>query len=181
MKRTEMNRRDFTRLTAAAFGGVVAGTMAGCGEQAATNGGGEGAAPAGGEAAAEGSDAGSGTAHDHDHEHADGEAGEHDVANMMGDVHVCRGLNMCKGQGQGGGNACAGQGACATAEAHSCHAANACKGQGGCGDFAGQNACKGQGECNVPLREDTWVKARAAFEKAMKAAGKDVGPAPAAG
>ncbi len=31
MKRTELNRRDFNRLTSATFGGLLAGTIAGCG------------------------------------------------------------------------------------------------------------------------------------------------------
>ena len=32
MKQNDMNRRDFTKLTAAAFGGLVAGSMIGCGK-----------------------------------------------------------------------------------------------------------------------------------------------------
>ena len=50
------------------------------------------------------------------------------------EVHLCRGLNECKGQGKGGGNACRGQGACATAKEHACGGQNECKGLGGCGD-----------------------------------------------
>jgi hypothetical protein len=87
-------------------------------------------------------------------------------------------LNTCKGKGKGGGNDCAGQGKCATAEAHSCHGKNACKGQGGCGEHPAQNACKGQGDCAVPLKEGAWKKARSNFEAVMKKAGKKVGAAP---
>ena len=96
----------------------------------------------------------------------------------MADVHVCRGLNACKGKGAGGENECAGQGACATAEHHHCHFQNACKGQGGCGETAGMNECKGKGECAVPLMEKTWTEARARFEEKMQSAGKEVGAAP---
>ena len=171
MKSSEMNRRDFTRWTAAAFGGVVAGTLAGCAGEEPTKG---PAAPAGGEGtgsggAPEGSGAGapegSGAAHITDGETA------HDVAYLMEEPHVCKGLNTCKGKGKGGENACAGQSACATANEHSCHTHNECKGQGGCGDHPGQNACKGQGECAVPLSKPSWETARTAFEKAMKDAG----------
>ena len=171
MKSSEMNRRDFTRWTAAAFGGVVAGTLAGCSSEpdpAAPAAGAGGGTPEGSGAAPEGS----GAAHITDSE------ATHDVAYMIEEPHVCRGLNTCEGKGQGGENACGGQGACATATAHTCHTHNECKGQGGCGDFPGQNACKGQGECAVPLSEPTWETARAAFEKAMQAAGNTVGAAP---
>jgi len=99
-----------------------------------------------------------------------------------GEVHACRGLNACKGQGVGGDNSCAGQGTCATASAHSCSGQNECKGQGGCDENPGSNACKGQGGCEVPIKKaDTWQKAREAFEARMKEAGKEVGAAPAAG
>jgi hypothetical protein len=99
---------------------------------------------------------------------------------LLKDPHVCRGLNTCKGKGTTKDNACAGQGKCATAEKHTCDAQNACKGQGGCGETPGENACKTKGSCHVPLTPDTWKKARAHFEAAMKKAGKSVGPAPAA-
>jgi hypothetical protein len=135
-----LSRRDFNRLTAAAFGGVLLGTTLG--------------------------------AHAAD--------GKLDPANMLGDKHVCRGLNTCKGKGQGSKNSCAGMGDCATAEKHSCGGENACKGQGGCEGVAGQNACKGQGKCEVPLKEKTWKQARAAFEKQMKKMGKAFGDAPKA-
>jgi len=103
------------------------------------------------------------------------------------EIHVCRGLNSCKGQGvdwdfDGDGkpdlNACAGQGACATAKHVSCNGENDCKGQGGCGNTAGANDCKGQGQCHVPLTTDTWKKARARFEVRMKKENKEYGDAP---
>jgi hypothetical protein len=166
MKKTDLNRRDFNRLTMAAFGGIVAGTAIGCGQ------GGEEPAPKTGGEPAEPPD----TA-------AEEPAGEPAMAanDWTEDIHVCRGLNACNGKGAGGENACAGQGSCATAEAHSCHGSNACKYQGGCGDSVGQNACNGKGECGVPLGDDAWAKARAAFETAMQKASKDFGKAPAKG
>ena len=98
---------------------------------------------------------------------------------ILDEPHVCRGLNSCKGLGKGGENACAGQGACASVADHACGTQNECKGQGGCGELPGMNACKGQGACHVPLMDEIWPKARAAFEAAMKKSGKDVGAAPA--
>jgi hypothetical protein len=88
-------------------------------------------------------------------------------------------LNTCKGKGAGKQNSCAGTGACAIAEKHTCKGENACKGQGGCGNNPGENACKGQGACAVPLSDAAWKKARAKFEQLMKTAGKQYGPAPA--
>jgi hypothetical protein len=92
--------------------------------------------------------------------------------------HICRGLNLCKGQGKGQKNECAGLGSCATAQKHACDGLNSCKGQGGCGEFPGQNACKGQGSCAVPLKDATWAKARKKFEELLNADGKKFGPAP---
>ena len=109
-----------------------------------------------------------------------GDAPKDEVAIILQDPNVCRGLNACKGKGMGE-HECAGQGSCATAEAHSCKGENVCKGQGGCGATAGQNACKSQGECAVPLSEKAWTKARAAFDSASKEAGMTVGAAPAKG
>src|SRR5687767_6776842 len=76
------------------------------------------------------------------------------------EVHLCRGLNDCKGQGKGGGNACRGQGACATAKEHTCGGQNECKGLGGCGEKVGANDCKEMGGCQVPLMEDAWKTLR---------------------
>lgn len=97
---------------------------------------------------------------------------------MLMEPHVCRGLNTCKGLGADGKNQCAGTGSCASAKAHGCAGMNECKGQGGCGGKAGMNDCKGHGGCAVPLKADAWKSARAAYEAAMKAGGKQCGLAP---
>lgn len=100
------------------------------------------------------------------------------------EMHVCRGLNSCKGNGgcgeAPGKNECAGMGGCATVAKHGCSGQNSCKGTGGCGEAPGENACKGKGGCAVPLEESAWTKARARFEERMKKAGKKFGPAPKA-
>ena len=150
MEPSELNRRDFNKLAMAAFGGILAGTMAGCGGEEAAE---EAPPPSAGE----------------------GEA----AATETAEAHVCRGLNACEGKGVGGDNACAGQGACATAEAHTCHTMNDCKGQGGCGEHPGQNDCKGMGECGVPLSDEAWAKAREQFEASMSEQGTSIGEAPA--
>ncbi len=98
---------------------------------------------------------------------------------LLKEPHVCRGLNACKGTARGGGNACAGQGKCATSEAHGCGGRNACKGQGGCGASPGKNACKGQGKCGVPITMDpAWKKVRTALDGLAKQHGFALGPAP---
>jgi hypothetical protein len=135
MKTDDVTRRDFGKLTLAAFGGVLAGSLL-TGRSL----------------------------------HAETAAG--------GDKHLCCGLNACKAQGAGGKNDCAGQGSCATVEAHGCSGMNDCKGLGG-GDNPGVNDCKGKGGCNVPLSGEGWKKGRANFEAAMKKAGKKLGAAPA--
>ena len=93
--------------------------------------------------------------------------------------HVCCGLNTCKGTSTSGDNACAGQGACATATTHGCQGLNDCKGQGGCGQHPGQNTCEGKGSCAVPLKRPQWELARPLFEKLMPLSGRTVGRAPA--
>ena len=138
MENANVNRRAFNKLTAAAFGGMVAGTALSASAQ--------------------------------DKKTKEKEENK--------DIHVCRGLNQCKGHDPSGKNACAGQGACATAKAHECAGMNACKGQGGCGEKPGENKCKEMGKCAVPLSDKTWKVARASFEKRMKAAKKEFGPAP---
>lgn len=170
MKKTDLSRRDFNRLSMAAFGGVVAGTFAGCADEGADPAPASAPAPDAG-AAPDGSDT---TATEG--EEAGEPAAEETASLLMGEKHVCRGLNQCKSDA----NACAGQGTCATFAAHECGTHNECKGQGGCGDKPGENACKGMGKCAVPLKEHAWGKARANFEAAMTAAGKEAGPAPAA-
>ncbi len=157
MTENNMNRRDFTKLTAAAFGGLVAGSMIGCGSKAKedvkeTKGGGD-------------DNKGSGTTDT---------GGDADVKVA---AHACRGLNECKSAK----NDCAGKSACSTVEAHECGGHNKCKNQGGCGGTAGANACKEKGGCAVPIKEaKMWKSARAAFEKRMKDAKKEFGDAPAA-
>jgi hypothetical protein len=138
---SEIDRRTFHQLAAAALGGIAAGTLAGCG----------GAKPA----------AGTGTT-------------------AAADIHLCRGLNDCKGKGKGGENSCRGQGACATAAESSCGGKNECKGLGGCGANVGANDCKGKGGCHVPLMEGAWNKLHAKLEAEWKAKKLDYGPAPAA-
>jgi|SRR5262245_20797315 len=157
MENPELNRRDFHRLTMAAFGGAVAGSLAGCGEEKK---------PAG-----TGTTPGAG---------APAKSGGAEVAVAKGEPHACRGLNACKGQGADGKNDCAGQGDCATAAwHHSCNGQNDCKGQGGCGDDPTQNDCKGKGSCHVPLMDSVWGAARKHFEEKMKEGDKKVGAAPA--
>lgn len=95
------------------------------------------------------------------------------------EVHLCRGLNDCKGQGKGGTNDCRGQGACATAKEHSCGGQNDCKGLGGCGETAGANTCKGQGGCHVPLMDNAWAKLREKKEAEWKMSGAEFAAAPA--
>lgn len=154
----ELNRRDFHRLTAAAFGGVLAGSLSGCGEdkpQTPAAGGAAGGAPAAAPAA------------------------KSEVAASDAEPHACRGLNACKNQGAGGKNDCAGQGDCATKSwYHSCSGQNDCKGQGGCGETATTNSCKGQGACHIPLMASAWETARKHFEKTREEAGQKFGVAP---
>lgn len=152
-----LNRRDFTRLTGAALGGLVAGSLVGCGGDD--------------EGATGGPDNGGG-------ENGGGGEAEHNAQLLLEEPHVCRGLNACMDKAKGGDNACAGQSACATAEAHGCHGQNECKGQGGCGEYPGQNTCSGKGECAVPLSDKAWTNARAKLEELLEAEGKKLAEAP---
>ncbi len=152
MKRNELNRRDFAKLTTAALGGMMAGSLVGCG--------GEKPAPEAGGGGGE-------------------QAAEADEQLLLVEPHVCRGLNTCKNKGASKENECAGQGTCATAKHHDCDGLNECKGQGGChGDLQGMNSCKEHGGCDVPLSENAWKAARTKFEELMKAKGNEVGAAP---
>ncbi|MDQ3797973.1 MAG: hypothetical protein M3384_00845 [Acidobacteriota bacterium] len=114
------------------------------------------------------------------------------------ELHICMGLNACKGHDRYGTNACAGMGYCATAQAHTCHTLNNCRGQGGCGlygdgeeqNFPGANDCAWQGSCAVPVQAErystqgpnkgksVWVLARKLFEERMRKANRDFGPSP---
>jgi hypothetical protein len=49
------------------------------------------------------------------------------------DKNACQGLNECAGQGWGGIGTQPGDGACATADLHTCGANNSCRAEGGCG------------------------------------------------
>ena len=148
MEKSDLNRRDFQRLTAAAVGGLLAGAAIG------------------------------GSASGADDKKDKVPRKDKKKNPILGEPHVCRGINMCKGLGTDKKNACAGQGTCATAKAHLCHFKNECRGQGGCGAKPGENECKQKGECGVPLSSGAWKKARARFEALMKKEGKKVGPAP---
>lgn len=169
---SELSRRVFNRLSMAAFSGLVAGSIVGCGGGEEENGGG---APTGGGTGTggTGTDTGGGGTETTD-------SNAEPFSWVDAEKHVCRGLNACEGKGAGGDNACAGQGTCATVAHIACAGQNECKGQGGCGEHPGENACRGQGGCHVPLHEGMWVSARARFEEAMTAAGKEFGDAPAA-
>jgi hypothetical protein len=147
MDRSDLNRRDFTRLASAALGGMLAG-------------------------------ANLGRADDQKDKKEEAKPKDPKKPLFLQEPHVCRGLNTCKGKGKGGKNDCAGQGSCATAKAHTCHAENECRGQGGCGKTPGENACKGKGECAVPLGDKAWAAARKRYEEEMKKAKKEFGKAP---
>ena len=114
------------------------------------------------------------------------------------ELHVCMGLNACKGHDRFGTNNCAGTGMCATAATHTCHTLNNCKGQGGCGLYGdgheqmnpGNNDCSWQGSCAVPIQAErystmgentgksVWLRARALFEERMTKAKRTFGPSP---
>jgi len=153
MSTSDLNRRDFHKLTMAAFGGVLAGSVTGCNKKT--------------------------EAVKTDEKPKGDLAKTEEVAVKTDpDAHLCRGLNTCKGKGQGANNECAGQGACATFAAHECAGENACKGQGGCGENPGKNDCKGKGHCHVPLMKHAWEKVRKSLEEQLKESGKTIGPAP---
>jgi hypothetical protein len=116
------------------------------------------------------------------------------------ELHVCMGLNACKGHGAGATGPMAGMGNCATA-IHVCHGDNECRGQGGCGYAGsayeqakpGDQACKENGSCASPINvsrvfsagpykgKSVWRRARAIFEERMYEAGIEFGPSPADG
>ncbi len=120
------------------------------------------------------------------------------VQNPTIELHICMGLNACKGHDRFGTNACAGTGYCATAQAHNCHTMNNCRNQGGCGlfgdaeeqNFPGENNCAWQGSCAVPIQAErfgtegpnqgksVWMLARKRFEERMKKARRNVGKSP---
>jgi len=145
-----MDRRDFHKLTTAALGGLAAGSILGCGQKNAPPAAGQfSPVPSGGE-----------------------------VTLAKADVHLCRGLNDCKGLGKDGKNDCRGQGACATAKEHTCGGQNDCKGLGGCGEEVGANDCKTKGGCHVPLMDDAWATLRKKKEAEWGEKKLEVGAAP---
>lgn len=152
MNQSRFDRRDFHRLTAAALGGLAAGQALGCRRQAA----GPGASP---EAQGPGEQAAGKT--------------------MAAELHLCRGLNDCKGLGADKQNDCRGLGTCATVRHHTCGGQNDCKGLGGCGETVGANACKGQGGCAVPLMDSAWETLRRRLEAQWKEKNLPFHPAPA--
>jgi hypothetical protein len=158
-----LDRRDLHRLAFAALGGLVAGTLTGCGGNPAPQ---------------------KERAADDKKEKVASEGGKEvasadETPRLLQDPHVCRGINTCKNKAKKGTtNGCAGQGHCATVAAHDCSGMNDCKGQAGCGEHPGENACKGKGGCQVPLSDKTWPKARKRFEELMTKAGKKFGEAP---
>jgi len=156
MSKKNLTRRDFTALSAAAMGGILAAGAIGCdsGTKPAP------VSPADDQSSSEG----------------DGSSDETSTVAK----HACRGLNECKGKGKTGENQCAGAGECATAASHVCAGHNGCKNQGGCGDTPGANECAGKGGCAVPMEGSMWEKARKLFEERMKEEGVEVNPAPAA-
>jgi predicted small lipoprotein YifL len=160
----DLDRREFHKFTAAALGGLLAGTAAGCG--------GKGPVPQAASPAGQPEPLRLG-------EPAEIALTDKQVELLTDEIHACRGLNICKGLGRSKDNDCAGQGTCASVADSTCGGNNECATLGGCGETAGLNDCKGQGGCHIPLMDEAWTKARAAFEAAMKKTGKEFGPAPA--
>jgi hypothetical protein len=150
MRSREPNRREFTKFTAAAVGGVLAGLSAGR----------LGAA----------TDKGSGSTK----KDPDKPLLLQDPHICRG-LNA-----SCKGEVKGKKNDCAGMASGPTSKEHACKGQNDCAGEGGCGEHPGENKCKGMGDCAVPLKDTAWAKARANFEAAMTKAGKKFGDAPKA-
>lgn len=165
MNSVDFDRRDFHKLSLAAFTGVLSGTMAGCAKQPP-------AVPAPAKVTPPAAGATPSAA-------AELTLTDKQIELLTDDKHACRGLNACKGLGRSKENECAGQGTCASVADSSCGGQNECATLGGCGETAGLNDCKGTGGCHIPLMAGAWDKARAAFEVAMKKKGKEVGAAPA--
>jgi hypothetical protein len=154
MKHENVNRRDFSKWTMAAFGGFMSGTVIGCG-------GGEKPTPS--------------TDTEPNKTEPPGTEGEDETTKVA--AHACRGLNNCKSAT----NDCRGMGDCATKSwHHSCAGQNDCKGQGGCGENPLTNDCTGKGACHVPLMEAAWEKARKNMEEKWTEAKQEFGDAPPA-
>lgn len=149
MSSPDLSRRDFTRLTAAAFGGLLAGTAVGCAQK-------EPAKPAAGTATP-----------------AVKPPGEV-VAAAKVEAHACRGLNSCKSDK----NECAGQSTCATGSwapgENACKNLGGCGSDPGANECKGHGGC----EVPMKPEHGAWEKARKSFEERMTKAGKKFGAAP---
>lgn len=106
-----------------------------------------------------------------------------EVRNQFDVLNACQGLNQCKGQGWGGIATQAGDGACATAEFHTCSAGNSCKYQGGCGFLVGstptpedwipgENQGKNDGGCQTP------ISSKQVFDRTVKGFKPDLSGTP---
>jgi hypothetical protein len=104
--RSPLNRRDFNRLTSAAVGGMLAGTLLGCGK---------GGQPTAAAAADAHLCRGLNACANLGKSKSNACAGQGDCATVA--LHGCAGQNTCKGLGGCGGKV----------------GTNECKGQGGCG------------------------------------------------
>lgn len=151
MSSPDLSRRDFNRLTAAAFGGLLAGA-AGCAQNEPAK-----APPGKGAATTTTPPAGDAVA--------------------KAEPHACRGLNTCKTDK----NACAGQGTCATGTwgpgENACKNLGGCGSDPGSNECKGKGGCDVPMKAD---HGDAWKKAREAFEKRMTEAGKKFGDAPMA-
>lgn len=177
----DLTRRDFNRLTTAAFGGIVTGTIIGCGSSEEPDNGTGDSVASGDNATTDNAATDSTPAGDSPP--ATDKTGGDEIKLVGGELpekNACLGLNQCKEYGKNGGeHECAGQSTCATVS-HECRTMNECKYLGACDGKVAANECKGQGGCQVPMTpgEELWKQARAAFEKRMKAKGTAVGMAP---
>jgi hypothetical protein len=107
----QLNRRDFGKLTLAAFGGVLAGTLAG--ERLLADDKKKAApAPAAGTLSLKDPHicCGLNTCKGHGKGAKNACAGQGSCATV--EAHGCAGSNACAGQGESGTNACKGQGSC---------------------------------------------------------------------
>jgi hypothetical protein len=113
MKNPDLNRRDLGKLTAAALGGAIAGSLLG-GRALLAASGTAAAAPAGG-ASPWLKDphicCGLNTCKGHGKDASNACAGQGTCATI--EAHGCAGENACAGQGPSGDNACKGRGSCA--------------------------------------------------------------------
>jgi hypothetical protein len=102
-------------------------------------------------------------------------------------LNACQGLNVCATQGWGELATQPGDGACATADFHSCQGGNSCRHQGGCGFISsqlppteqwvpGQNSCAPPsqpvttGGCQTPISDGQYFDPGATFPSGWPAA-----------